>query len=71
MTTNQLIERVSWKHAGMYGHYKVSIIFRGKTYTGISTNAYAIDHMDDDTPPRKRRAALLNLYNEVKRNHDL
>lgn len=77
MNTQKLKDRVSYNFSG-HGHYKVTIIFRGKKYTSITTNMPAIDRVGDNDNKRDTgkvyetpKQALRALYNEVKRLHNL
>ena len=72
-TLNQLIKIVSFGFSG-YGHYKVTIIYRGKEYKCTTTNMEAIDAAkegDNEKGRPTRRQAFLSLYNEVKRANNL
>lgn len=75
MTTQQLKNRISTQFSG-YGHFKVTINYRNKTYTCITTNTMAIDKIGDEQRTPKEfytteKEALLSLYNECKRANDL
>jgi hypothetical protein len=72
-TLNQLIKIVSFSFSG-YGHYKVTIIYRGKEYKCTTTNIEAIDAAkegDNEKGRPTRRQAFLRLYNEVKQANNL
>lgn len=72
MNTEQLKQKVSFGFAG-YGHYKVTIKFRGKEYRKTTNNMPAIDaaRSGDITMGMTQKQALMSLYNEVKREHEL
>lgn len=63
------------------GQYKVTILYRGKEYSGTTNNTLAIDRMrEDDYFLGKRhpgriyttaKQAAQSLYNEVKRQNGL
>jgi len=75
MTTQELKSKVSTSFAG-YGHFKVTIDYRGKQYTCTTTNTMAIDKIGDDTITRDgfyttEKQALQSLYDECKRTNYL
>lgn len=75
MTTAQLKEKVSFFFAG-YGHYKVTITYRGKEYNCTSTDTLAVDSIGFDGHRSDRyyktdKQALMALYNECKRANNL
>lgn len=73
MTTAQLSSRIDARTTTSYGHYKVTIKYRGKQYSCITTNALAYDkYMDEDAKGfYNQRRALLALWNECKRKNNL
>lgn len=74
MTTKELKEKVRVEWRG-YGSYKVTISFRGKEYTCITHNSEAYDRIregeEGDDGYYTYKQALLALWNECKRWHDL
>jgi len=73
MTTQQLLERVNVIGTSSYGHYKVSIIYRGKKYYCTTTNSLAYDiYLDEDSKGiYTQKFALKTLWNECKRKNNL
>lgn len=70
---NQLIKIVSFEFSG-YGHYKITIVYRGKKYKCTTNNMEAIDEAreGDNVKGRlTRKQAFLSLYNECKRANNL
>ena len=76
MTTQELNSKISFRFSG-YGHFKVTIEYRGQEYTCTTTNTMAIDRINDDNDGRSyegfystKKQALLSLWEECKRaNH--
>jgi hypothetical protein len=75
MTTAQLLQRIDARTTTSYGHYKVTIQYRGKQYTCISTDSMAYDrYMDEDARGRgiyTQLDALKSFWNECKRKNNL
>lgn len=72
MTTSELSQRIIADRTSSYGHYKVTIQYRGKQYSCISTNSMAYDrYNDDDSQTGVQRDALKSLWNECKRKNNL
>jgi hypothetical protein len=71
-TLNQLQKIVSFSFSG-YGHYKVTIIYKGKEYKCTTTYMPAIDaaRSGEKTMGLTQKQAFLSLYNEVKRANNL
>lgn len=75
MTTLDLRNKITVSFKS-YGHYKVTIEYRNKEYSCVTTNTMAVDRMDDDyinhgmfyVSPKQ---ALIALYNECKRKNEL
>lgn len=61
----------------LFGHFKVTIFFRGRVYSSYSKNTCAYDRLSCDITYNSvwngytYKGALLSLYDEVKRNHSL
>lgn len=75
MTTQELKSRITTRFSG-YGHYKVTIEYRGKEYSCITTNMSAIDRIGDDEVRLKdwyptEKQALLALWDECKLANNL
>jgi hypothetical protein len=75
MNTEQLKNRISTRFKG-YGHFEVTIQYRGKEYSSTTTNTMAIDRIGESarTPKefyKTEKDALLSLYNECKRVNNL
>lgn len=75
MTTAQLSQRIDARTTTSYGHYKVTIQYRGKQYSCISTDSMAYDRYMYK-PLEKRgvytqRDALKSFWNECKRKNNL
>lgn len=75
MNTLELLRRVSVKSAG-YGHYHITILFRNKVYTCVTTNSMAVDSMRSEGRTYGRyyvtaKKALLDLWNECKSKNNL
>ena len=75
MTTQQLKNRIN-THPSGHGHYKVTIEFRGKSYSRVTNNMGAIDRLGEErrTPNDfyvTEKQALISLWNEVKKANDL
>lgn len=78
MTLKELRKRVRVTRDGGYCNYKVTIEYRGKTYTCHSHNSLAWDRLDDDNYRDNEvngfytnKGAYLAFYNECKRANDL
>lgn len=73
MTTQELLNRIDVCKTSSYGHYKVTITFRNKKYTCISTDSLAYDkYLDEDAKGiYTQRIALENLWRECKRKNNL
>ena len=72
MTTAELLQRIIADKTSSYGHYKVTIIFRGKQYSCTSTNSMAYDrYNDEDAPKGVQKDALKSFWNECKRKNGL
>jgi len=73
MTTAQLSSRIDASRTSSYGHYKVTIQFRGKEYSCITTDALAYDRYLDDEAKGfyTQKGACLALWNECKRKNNL
>jgi hypothetical protein len=74
MTTAQLSSRIDASRTSSYGHYKVTIQFRGKEYSCISSDSMAYDRYLDDDAKRghyTQRDALTSFWNECKRKNNL
>ena len=75
MTTSELSQRIIADRTHSYGHYKVTIQYRGKQYSCTSTDSMAYDRYLYK-PISKRgvytqRDALKSLWNECKRKNNL
>ena len=76
MTEKELSRKIlSIKFSG-YGHWRVTIKYRNKEYSCITTNAPAYDMRDWECGEPKnfyssRKQALMALYNECKRKNGL
>ena len=72
MKTQELAQRIFADKTSYYGHYKVTIIFRGKSYTCISTDSIAYDrYNDEDAKKGVQKDALKSFWNECKRKNNL
>lgn len=72
MTTKDLRYRLDIVPTSMAGHYKVTIKYRGKEYSCISTNSIAYDVLSwHDGTEMTERSALLSLFDECKRYNKL
>ena len=73
MSTSELQQRIDVRTTNSYGHYKVTIQFRGKQYSCITTDALAYDRYLDDEAKGfyTQRRACLALWNECKRKNNL
>jgi len=77
MTTQQLLERIDARKTTSYGHYRVTIQYRGKKYTCISNDSLAYDrHLDTECWYSRgklytQKEALQTLWNECKRKNNL
>ena len=74
MTTQQFLERIDVRKTISYGHYKVTIQYKGRQYSCISTDSVAYDrHLDEDSRGKlyTQKAALQTLWNECKRKNNL
>lgn len=75
MKTQELKNKITTSFSG-YGHFKVTIEYRGKKYNCITTNTMAIDKIGEEKREYKlfyftEKQALTALYNECKRKNDL
>jgi len=75
MTRIELKRRISTRFAG-HGHFKVTIVYRGKDYSCITTNTLAIDKIGEErTTPLEfyvtEKQALQALWEECKRKNTL
>jgi len=75
MNTSLLKSKIQTRFVG-HGHFKTTIIFKGKTYSCISTNTMAIDKIGDEQKTPKlffptEKQALLSLWNECKLKNNL
>lgn len=78
MTTQELKNKTRITRAHLYGHYFVSIRYRGKVYGCITTNNLAWDRIVDSCLPNcanvggyTLRGALMAIYRECKRKNNL
>ena len=76
MTEIQLSERIRSISPCGYGHWRVTIKFRGKEYSCITTNAPAYDMRNWERGEPKnfynsRKQALKALYDECVRKNEL
>lgn len=74
MTTAQLSQRIEASTTTSYGHYKVTIQYRGKQYSCTSTDSMALDRYNDEDAKRgfyTQRDALKALWRECKRKNNL
>jgi CTP:phosphocholine cytidylyltransferase-like protein len=74
MTTAQLSQRIIADRTHSYGHYKVTIEYRGKKYSCTTTDSMAYDRYNDEDAKRghyTQRDALKCLWNECKRKNNL
>lgn len=74
MKTSELQQRIDVRTTTSYGHYKVTIEYRGKQYSCITTDALAYDrYLDDDAKGKlyTARTACLALWRECKRKNNL
>lgn len=78
-TTAQLESAILVIESAGYGHKKVTILYRGKEYSHVTTNTLATDRLSEHAYISDRevsnsytyKQALQALYNEVKRANDL
>ncbi len=59
-----------------YGHWEISIVFRGKEYKKVTTNSQAIDDYNSDDLEKdglklRKKRGFKDLRNEVIRAHQL
>jgi hypothetical protein len=75
MTAQELSQRIVADKTSSYGHYKVTIQYRGKEYTCITTNSEAYDRYNDEERKGNRYYsqldALKDLWRECKRKNNL
>jgi hypothetical protein len=75
MTTAQLSQRIIADRTSSYGHYKVTIQYRGKEYSCISTDSMAYDRYNDEDAKGRgiytQKDALQSLWSECKRKNNL
>lgn len=73
MTTQELINRIDVRTTTSYGHYRITIQYRGKQYSCTTNNSLAIDKHDDEYASGiyTQKSALLTLWNECKRKNNL
>jgi hypothetical protein len=74
MTTAELFNRIDVRTTTSYGHYKVTIQFRGKQYSCTTTDSMACDRYNDEDAKRgfyTQRDALKSLWRECKRKNNL
>ena len=75
MTTAQLSQRIIADRTSSYGHYKVTIQYRGKEYSCISTDSMAYDRYNDDNAKGRgiytQKDALQSFWSECKRKNNL
>lgn len=71
------MKKIEIQAAG-YGHFRVTVGYRGKQYSAVTTNTRAIDRYNNDDISKKRielnytqAQAAKALYKEVKRAHSL
>lgn len=75
MTIKELKNRITTSFVG-YGHFKVTILYRGKEYSCVTTNTMAIDKIGETNITPKEfytteKHALRSLWDEVKRKNYL
>jgi hypothetical protein len=72
MTTSELCQRIIASKTHSYGHYKVTIKYRGKQYSCTSTDSMAYDRYNDEDAKRGvQKDALKSFWNECKRKNNL
>ena len=72
MTTAQLSQRIIADRTSSYGHYKITIQYRGKQYSCTTTDSMAYDRYNDEDAQRGVQIdALKSLWNECKRKNNL
>lgn len=73
MTVSELSQRVDAVKTTSYGHYKVTIEYRGKKYSCISTDSMAYDrYLDDDAKTGyTQKDALKAFWSECKKKNNL
>lgn len=73
MNTTELLQRIDVRTTTSYGHYRVTIRYRGKQYSCITTNSLAYDrHLDEDSRGLyTQKTALKTLWIECKRKNGL
>jgi len=72
MKTAELSKRITAERTSSYGHYKVTIQYRGKQYTCLSTDSMAYDRYNDEDSQRGvQRDSLKSFWNETKRKNNL
>lgn len=75
MITQQLKEKISIRFQG-YGHFIVTIKYKGNFYKCTTTNTMAIDKIGEEKREPKQfyvteKQALLSLWNECKNKNNL
>lgn len=78
MTTRELRDRITIQKTG-YGHWKVTIEYRGRRYSCTTTNSLAVDDTQLEEWERRKntcgystcKQAYQALYDECKRANDL
>jgi hypothetical protein len=74
MNISELLQRIDARKTTSYGHYKVTIQYRGKEYSCISTDSQAFDRYLDGDATRghyTQKDALKAFWNECKRRNNL
>lgn len=73
MTLTELQQRVDVRPTSGYGHYKVTIEYRGKQYSCTTTDSMAVDCIWYGGAKffYTERKALVALWNECKRKNNL
>jgi hypothetical protein len=73
MTTQELLNRIDARTTSSYGHFRVTIEYRGKKYSCTTTDSMAYDkHLDEDAKGfHTQKSALKALWNECKRKNNL
>ncbi len=77
MNTTQLQKKVAFGFSH-YGHYHITITFRGKVYSCTTTNTQATDRIIDDndginhdTYYSTKKQAFMSLFKECKQANNL
>jgi hypothetical protein len=73
MTTQELINRIDVRNTTSYGHYRVTIQYRGKEYNCTTTDSLAVDKHDNEDASGfyTQKSALMTLWRECKRKNNL